>query len=76
MNLTPFDVEILLHYYGSSTEHRNADSPAGISALSDFVQKGLIIKRANGTHYGNMDALKPYVDALCAIPLPKQKWTV
>ena len=81
--MSPLEIEILIHYYCSPTEYRDGDlgAPAVRDAMREFVTLGLINvlpePNEHGARYrGNSDALKPYVEALCAIPLPVQRWVL
>lgn len=81
--MTPIEIDILLHYYVSPEEYRNGDigAPAVLDALKKFVSRGLIVKRTVPNEYGalyegNSAALKVYVETLCAVPLPVQKWVM
>lgn len=74
MTQTPLEVEILLHYHCSDSEHPNAGSPAGQTAINNFVSKGLLGRRDDGTHWGVPGALDIYVKAVCDVPLPIKVW--
>lgn len=75
---TPLEVEILLHYQCCGSDFRNLDAPAVKSAIEDFVTMGLLHKCQFGDrkYMANDEALSKYVEAICAVPLPKQKWVI
>lgn len=83
--MTPLGIEILLHYCVSSAQFRDLDAPAVREAHEEFVRLGLLYPpgafcRENplgeADYRANRAALQVYVDALCAVPLPEQKWVI
>jgi hypothetical protein len=72
--MTPLEIEILLNYHYRDDEPPNADSPAQKEALDNFVHAGILGRRDDGTHWANQRALKLYIDAICAVPLPVRVW--
>lgn len=92
LHTTPLDREILTHFYVSG-EPFPRSSPHINQRIADFVQRGLLIveppevttiqglrfssARVPAVH-ANMEALKPYMNALGEVPLPVQStvWTV
>jgi hypothetical protein len=83
--MSPFMIEILLHYHWSTEDVEGLDqSPATNEACELFCELG-ILKRApvgfslTGSpirYLANKPAIKVYVDALLAIPLPVMKWVI
>jgi hypothetical protein len=78
---TPLEVEILIHYYVSrDIDFRNLEAPAIQSAINEFVAKGLLLKDdsedAPSKYFGNREVLEMYVNEICSVPLPKQKWVI
>lgn len=78
---TPLEIQILIHYYVTGGEdYPNQDAPAVKDAIKEFIEKGLLERNPNHLkaprYFGNHSALQPYIDALRAVPLPIQKWTV
>lgn len=77
--LTPFEIEVLLHYYCKPGDIENIDSIGGKSTCSQFAMAGLLIENPAGSQYkysGNQAALGVYVEALTSVPLPKQVWII
>jgi hypothetical protein len=75
--ISPLKIEILLHYYYSPHDHSSA-SPAHREAYDEFVKLGLLrVSAKPGIVYeGNAEALRIYVYALCAVPLPERRWVI
>lgn len=80
--MTPFEIEILLYYYYSGEDdHPRKNAPIFNNTIQRFVNLGLILASpaqhpCTYNYTGNKEALKAYVDALEAVPLPVQKWVV
>lgn len=85
--MTPYEIELLLWYYYTPIACPKPRNDLFYSTMKHFVDRGLILKGPqiqNGItdseydkeFHGNADALKVYVDALAAVPLPVQKWIV
>jgi hypothetical protein len=80
--MTPFEIEILLYYhYSAVDDNPNKNAPMFKETMDRFVNLGLI--RATPSQHpccyfysGNREALAAYVNAICAVPLPVQKWVV
>lgn len=82
--MTPLVISIGLHYhcragdYGKGTGDENWHAPAVREALAYFVQEGLLAASPQGceAEYYATPALRVWVDALCAVPFPVQKWVI
>ena len=81
--MTPLEIEILLHYYYSRDyDYTNLCSPAVREACERFVELGLLEEinscstPLKNKYIGNIDALEPYVKALCSVKLPVQTWVI
>ena len=77
---TPLEREILTHYWttqgppfrgGPATW---SDSVGGV--MDGLIALGVLVREADGTVRGNEAALKVYMEALAAVPLPVQKWVI
>lgn len=82
--MTPLEITIALFYrcragdYGKDNGDNNYNAPAVQSALKGFVDTGLLALSPAGceaTYYAT-PALEVYVEALCSVPLPVQKWVI
>jgi hypothetical protein len=78
--MSPLKIEILLHYYCLSGDYdiERLGAPAQSSAVAEFIELGLLrhSERPGQKYEGVSGALKPYVEALCAVPLPQQQWVI
>jgi hypothetical protein len=81
---TPLEISIALWYrcrvgdYGKGTGDCNYTAPAVKETFKRFVDAGLLGLSPAGSdavYYGT-DALGVYVDALCDVPWPVQKWVI
>ena len=77
---TPFEREILSHYYVSSAPFRN-EGELAVTLVNKFVDLGLLRRLDFPNAYGakiagNKEPLSVYMDALAAVPLPVQRWIV
>lgn len=85
MGTTPLEISIAIHYccrtddYGDGNGDKNFSAPAVQEAIARFMAAGLL-KENKGTSKpyftADRDALGTYVQALCDVPLPVQKWVV
>ena len=71
--MTPNDIEILIHCYVCPRPHPRASAPGVVETLNEFVFLGLVEKYGN-TMYRTTDRGKAYMEMLCTLPLPVQKW--
>jgi hypothetical protein len=77
MSTTPLEREILTHYWTSPTPFPRCHVDAVREALERFVRLGLLSYDAVTKEYhGVKEALRPYMEALDAVPLPVQRWDV
>jgi hypothetical protein len=82
---TPLKILIGLHYWTTPTEYgahepEHQNSGAVRKALADFVNGGLLRKRAkpneHGGTYESTDALGVWVGGLCDVRWPVQVWVI
>ena len=76
---SPYEIEVLLHYYACAGDYPKMDTPAFKAAVIKFENLGLIYKSNQldtVVYKGNREALKVYAEALMAVPLPVQKWII
>ncbi len=78
--MSPLYIEIALHYHCRTDDFPRLDAPAVKSALIDFVSSGLLRPQSDapGTrrNYEPTDGLAVWVEALRAVPWPKQVWAI
>ena len=78
--MSPLQVEILLHYWWSPSdfELHSEGSAAQKEFCEELVRLGILSRVTGGTNFytANKEALKPYVEAVLAVPLPVQVWVV
>ena len=80
---SPLELMIALHHYGSAVpyaqnDHRHQQSPAVRRILHDFVCDGLLTYcgYSPSIEYEATDKLRAWVEGLCSVPMPKQKWQI
>lgn len=80
MEMTPLKISILIHYYCSPTDIDNVDSPAVQEAINEFIKLSLMFHSAthltNQKYEANREAVKVYIEALEAVPLPVRGWSI
>lgn len=81
----PGEITILLHYWTTPTEYAADDELHRTSgfvqeSLASFVAMGLLEKlrepNRHGGSYRATDALKVYIEAICAVNFPVQTWVI
>jgi hypothetical protein len=79
---TPIERAILTHYWVSPEPWKRGSeywTPTDSEIVCKFVSLGLLVQTpcdGFGKIVANQDALRPYMEALAAVPLPTQKWVV
>jgi hypothetical protein len=81
VSTTPYEREILSHYYCGPTEFPRASAPAFEEVVWRFIDLGLMVRldppNEHGATYGaNHEALRVYMAALDAVPFPERKWVM
>lgn len=79
--MTPFELDILLHYYSSSSEHEAVRNnvPAWADTREMFSEEGLIRAIDNGrfsASYELTDRGKCYIEHILSLQLPTQIWSM
>lgn len=78
--MSPLQVEILLHYWYSPDDFNlhHEGSPMRKQFCDELVERGILSKATGGTNFytANTEALKPYIEAVLAVPLPVQVWVM
>ncbi len=78
--MSPAQISVLLHYHARPGDFNNGEmSPSFVdSVIRDFLRSGLLAeyKDPSSQRYIATEATKVYVEALCNVPLPVQKWVI
>lgn len=77
--MTPYEINILLHYYATSTDYEGCGEPILHQTITEFCKNGLLqasTDHRDDRNYTITDRGKAYCNALTAIPLPIQTWTI
>lgn len=80
--MTPFEIEIILHYYCRADEYRDGEdfsAPAVRGILDNFLKQEVLAleddaKRERAYKLGPCG--EAYVAALLALPLPVKRWVM
>jgi len=71
----PIDIEILLHYYYSPGQHKQAENEKMDNHFQFFVDQGLLTRNDITGHYTAVrEALDCYVNKLMEVELPEHIW--
>lgn len=83
---TPLEISIALWYYcrvgdyGDGSGDNNHTAPAVQTTFQQFVDAGLLKRHEPNAdlpqRYYATDGMRVYVEALCAVPWPEQKWII
>lgn len=80
--MTPFEIDILMHYCCSPEDHSvvSSNPPIWRETLARFVSEGLLEIPDNPSEYSATykatDRCRAYIKGLCNVPLPVQKWVM
>jgi hypothetical protein len=76
--VTPYEINILLHYYSRAEDHPDIsrNPPIWRPTMFSFAERGLICDGTHGVSYGLTDRGRAYIEALQRIPLPQQVWVM
>lgn len=79
--MTPFEFDILLHYYVSSAPHRVEleNPPIWPETRAWLLAEGLLELRSpteSGGAYRATERAKAYIEHVLATPLPVSKWVI
>ena len=73
--MTPFEIQMLIHYHCTDDPFPHLNSPAGKEAADKLVAAGILYRSTeNGALARVPQAMDLYIQALCDIPLPKKVW--
>lgn len=77
--MTPFELDILLHYYACCDDHpvvRN-NPPIWAETREMFLSLGLLsVCNEGSATYKQTERLVVFIEHICGIPLPVQKWVM
>jgi hypothetical protein len=71
--MTPYELEILLHYYVSPAPFARITAPAFLGAVGGLIGDDLLQLDEGGYHV--TDKGLAFVRMVLATPLPEQEWT-
>jgi hypothetical protein len=79
--MTIIEIEVLLHYFYSPSDHPRIDVPAVQDAVKMLCKAGMLEEKQmmNGARYRIIqEAAQPYINKITSIPLPKltQVWVI
>jgi hypothetical protein len=77
--MTPFEIDILLHYHTRGGDFRDGDFDAPIvrPTLEWLASAGLLRRSEKlGQMYEGTDATAVFVEALCNVPAPELRWVM
>lgn len=76
--MTPLQIEILMHYHCRTDDYRNGDFSASAvrEAIDEFRNMGFLRDSGERRIYEPSDGVRLYVETLCTIPLPVQRWVM
>ena len=75
--MTPFEIDILLHYATTMCDHPMMSRPPPIwrETIRSFIATGLLTEAPSGdVVYVKTDRLMVYAESLQRVPLPVQQW--
>ncbi len=72
--LTPFEITVIIHHHVSPTPFPTP-SIAYNHAVLKLVKAGILIGDYKNCQ-ANQGATQVYIDAICSVPLPIQKWVI
>lgn len=75
MEMTPYKIEILLHYHCTGESFGRMDAPVFRATMDEFVDEG-IFEIQCGQYTPVRAAIECYVNALLTVPLPRKTWNV
>lgn len=78
--MTPFELDVLLHYYGHADDHPHMFNPPPIwrETILRFIQEAVLQENAviNGQLYSLTERGRCYIDYILALPLPRLTYTM
>lgn len=79
--MTPFEIEILLHYHYTDDNYaadlcRHKNAPIYIETMNYLTKLGFFNNISHNVYRANSEAISVYVEALKRVPAPILKWTM
>ena len=78
--MTPFELDILLHYYTRIGDHPVVAANPLIwpETREDFLREELLARTTEGSYsaYVITDRARAYIKAVLALPLPVKQWVM
>jgi hypothetical protein len=69
---TPNDIEIILHYYCTSSPHERIDAPAVLESIEMFKHNEMLYDKQERGCYGLTNKGIAWVQMLQSLPFPRQ----
>lgn len=76
VEVAPAFIEVLLAFWYDPNARERDWSPGQVEFISRLESRGILTRHYDGRLGCNPDALKPYIIAVCAVPLPIQQWVI
>jgi len=81
MSLTPYQLEVLLHYYACAGEFPRHAAPAFDGVIAEFIDDGILtttehvrkLTHGGPAHYKITDRGKAWLEAMLRVPLPEHR---
>ena len=74
--MTPYQIELMLHFHCCVEPYEHAGTPAWIEAMDFFKHEGLLQIPVNVDRPLLTDRGRAYIHFLTAMPLPVASWNV
>lgn len=74
--MTPVEIEVILKFWYAGEPHKEVWSMYQRRFIQALVHSGHLVDTGCGVIEANREALKPIVDALCAVPLSRTTWVL
>lgn len=71
--MTPFEIDILLHFHTTPTDYPNRNSALYSSIVDIFLKNGLIVEDSAGLYFTTARGVA-HVQQLCSLPWPVSQW--
>lgn len=78
--MTPYELEILLHYYWHATDHPDMTNPTPLwrETIGKFLEQELLEQQADPCDalYTLTERGHVYMDAVLGVTLPERRWVM